>query len=120
MMQFYESGSSKAAAAAGDMWKNLEKPVMKDNTQKFLKELSADEIAIFETVAKDTLKALGYSLYSTYNNEQLISPEAIAEYDEENKQLKQHFMQTAPKADIEKRQPQLDILKTIKTRKANT
>lgn len=117
MMEFYESTSSKAAAASGDMWKNLEKPVMKDNTQKFLKELSAEEIAIFEMVAKDTLVALGYPLYSKGFNEALISTEAITLYDEENKKLKKQFLETAPKSDIEKRQPQLDILNAIKSRK---
>lgn len=117
MLQFYESGSSRAAAAAGDMWKNLEKPIMKDNTQKFLKELSADEIEIYEWVAKDTLAALGYPLYSSLSNPSLISAEAIRQYDLENAALKKQFMQSAPKNDLEKRAPQLQILNTIRSRK---
>lgn len=117
MLRFYESGSSKAAAAAGDMWKNLEKPVMKDNTKKFLKELSAEEIEIYEWVAKDTLTALGYPLYSPLSNASLISSEAVQSYDRENTLLKKQFMQTAPKNDIEKRAPQLQVLNTIKERK---
>ncbi len=117
MMQFYESSSSKAAAASGDMWKNLEKPVMKDNTQKFLKELSMEEIAIFETVAGDTLEALGYSLYSKTTDKSLLSQEAIAGYNEENRKQKKLFLDNAPKLDIEKRQPQLHLINAIKSRK---
>ena len=117
MLQFYESGSSKAAAAAGDMWKNLEKPIMKDNTQKFLKELSADEIEIYEWVAKDILTALGYPLYSSLSNPSLVNAESILQYDQENVALKKQFMQSAPKNDLEKRAPQLQILNTIRGRK---
>ncbi|MFT3703700.1 MAG: sulfotransferase [Agriterribacter sp.] len=118
MLTFYESDSSRLAAASGDMWKNLEKPIIKDNTKKFLKELSEEEIAIFEAVAKDTLTALGYPLYQSLYSKDLLSPEAIAGYNEENKKLKKQFLENAPKSDIEKRQPQLDILNAIKSRKA--
>ncbi|MBX2924978.1 MAG: sulfotransferase [Chitinophagaceae bacterium] len=116
MMQFYESSSSRAAAAAGEMWKNLEKPVMQHNTNKYLKELSAEEIEIYEWVAGDTLQALGYALSSRLLHPELVSPEAVLRYGEENKEKKKQFMATAPKNDIEKRQAQLDILQSVKTR----
>lgn len=116
MMQFYKSSSSKNAAAAGDMWKNLEKPVMQDNTNKYLKELSAEEIEIYELIAGDTLQALGYALSSKLQHPELINDEAVAQYDAENKERKKQFLATAPKIDIEKRQLQLDILNSIKTR----
>ncbi|MCC6289535.1 MAG: sulfotransferase [Chitinophagaceae bacterium] len=117
MMEFHASSSSKSAAAAGDMWKNLEKPVMQNNTNKYLKELSAEEIEIYELVAGDTLQALGYTLNSKLQHPELISADAILRYDEENKERKKQFIATAPKNDIEKRQAQLDILQTIKKRK---
>ncbi|MGN6440223.1 MAG: sulfotransferase family protein [Agriterribacter sp.] len=116
MMQFYESSSSKSAAAAGDMWKNLEKPVMQDNTNKYLKELSTEEIEIYEWMAGDTLQALGYALSSKLQHPGLINADVVAGYDAENKERKKQFLETAPKNDIEKRQAQLDILHSIKTR----
>lgn len=118
MMQFYESNSSKSAAAAGDMWKNLEKPVMQHNTNKFLKELSAEEIEIYELVAGDTLQSLGYTLHSALQHPELLNTDALTKYDEENSERKKQFMATAPRNDIEKRQAQLDILKIIKSRNA--
>ena len=116
MLKFYESDTSKRAAASGDMWKNLQKPIMKNNTQKFLKELTAEEIELFEWIARDTLTELGYPLYSPVSNKSLVSKAAIERYDKENAQLKKQFMQTAPKSDIEKRQPQLQIINAIKSR----
>lgn len=116
MLQYYRSDASKAAAAAGEMWKNLEKPVMKENTQKFLKELSADEIEIFEWVAKDTLVALGYPLYSSLSQPSLVSAEMIRLYQEENAAFKQQFLKNAPRNDVEKRTPQLQLLNTIRAR----
>lgn len=120
MLQFYESGASKATAAAGEMWKNLEKPVMKDNTQKFRKELSEEEIEIFEWVAGDTLQALGYPLYSRKENPALVSETAIAGYLALNAERKRQFIATAPATDRLKRQGQLDILQTIKSRNVTT
>ncbi|MFT3749491.1 MAG: sulfotransferase [Agriterribacter sp.] len=117
MMRFYESSSSKSAAAAGEMWKNLEKPVMQNNTNKYLKELSVEEIEIYELVAGSTLQALGYTLSSKLLHPEWLSAEAILRYDEENKERKKRFIAIAPKNDIEKRQPQLDILQNIKKRK---
>ena len=90
---------------------------MKENTQKFLKELSADEIEIYEWVAKVTLPALGYPLYSSLSNPLLISAEAIQGYQQENATLKNQFMQTAPKNDLDKREPQLQLLHAIRSRK---
>ena len=116
MLKFYESDTSKRAAASGDMWKNLQKPIMKDDTQKFLNEMTSDEIELFEWIAKDTLTELGYPLYSTVSNKSLISKESIEWYDKENAALKKQFMQTAPKSDIEKRGPQLQIINAIKNR----
>ncbi len=116
MMQFYESSSSRAAAAAGDMWKNLEKPVLKDNTQKYLKELTAEEIEIYEWVAGDTLQALGYPLSSQRQHPELIAPAAVEQYGQQNEERKKVFLANAPAPDKEKRQAQIDILQSIKQR----
>ncbi len=116
MMKFYESDSSKATAAAGEMWKNVEKPLIKDNTNKFLSELSAEEIEIFEWVAGDTLQALGYSLYSDLQHPGLVQAETIVHYMKENEDRKKEFLTQASQKDIEKRQSQLKIIEKIKQR----
>jgi hypothetical protein len=63
------------------------------------------------------LTALAYPLYSPLSNASLINPDAVQGYDRENTLLKKQFMQSAPKNDLEKRAPQLQILSAIKERK---
>ena len=60
MLNYADAEESIITAASGKMWSNLTKPVMRDNTKKYLRELSSDDIAIFESVAGDTLEKLGY------------------------------------------------------------
>lgn len=64
VMDYYKSRESENTAVAGKMWANVTKPILKDNTKKFLRELSSEDIAIFESVAGDLLQQLGYSLYT--------------------------------------------------------
>lgn len=117
MQHYYASSSSKSAAAAGDMWKNLEKPIIQNNTKKYLKELSDEEIEIFELVAHKQLTELGYPLHTSLTHNSLIDDKAIAAYNIQNHELKNNFMATAPQNDLDKRKAQLAIIKTIKERK---
>ena len=45
-------------------WKNINSDVMKTNKQKFLKELSKREIQLIESVCKEEMKVLNYTLVS--------------------------------------------------------
>jgi hypothetical protein len=114
MLQYYKSEESKATAAAGEMWENLEKPIIKDNAGKFLRELSGDEIEIFELINHDVLRRLGYSLFSSMANKELISKKAIEIYAKENNLLKLQVIRSARESDVEKRAPQIALLKRIK------
>ncbi len=114
MLDFYRSDSSKATAAAGEMWQNLSKPIMSNNKGKFHAELSHDELEIFELVAHDVLKKLGYPVFTPLTNTALISEGAIAAYDVINNQLKKDILLNARSADLEKREAQLNIVNDIK------
>jgi hypothetical protein len=118
MLSFYNSHESKATAAAGEMWQNLEKPIMSNNTGKFHKELTSEEIEIFEMVNEDVLKELDYPLFTSLTNTQLISEGAIEQYGIENQILKKEVLAKARKSDLEHREPQLVILRKIKARAA--
>ena len=90
---FYKSEESKRTAAGGKMWENVTKPVMKNNYGKFLKELSAEEILIFEQVAGDTLVELGYQLHVIKPGEtRVFTPEEIASFNAENDRLKKQIV----------------------------
>lgn len=114
MLDFYRSNGSRATAAAGEMWQNLSKPIMSDNKGKFHSELSHDELEIFELVAHDVLKKLGYPVFTTLTSTSLISEGAVAAYDVINGHLKKEILLNARSADLEKRESQLAIVNDIK------
>lgn len=116
MLNFHTSNSSKITAAAGEMWANLEKPIMSDNTGKFLKSFQEGDLEIFEMVAGKTLQKLGYPLYTSMDNSELISEESLKKYQEQNSLLKKEILTTVRKSDLEKREPQLVLLDAIKSR----
>lgn len=112
---FYKSDESKRTAAGGKMWENVTKPVMKDNYGKFLKELSEEEILIFEQVAGDTLVKLGYQLHFLKPGEtKIFTPEDIAAFNAENDRLKKAIVHELPEEDIRKRKLQSDLIAEIK------
>ncbi|NQX40629.1 Sulfotransferase family protein [Pedobacter steynii] len=119
MLQFHDSKTSKLTAAAGEMWSNLEKPIISNNTGKFLKEFKGDDLDIFELVAGEVLTALHYERYAPQADQGLIAEDRLNDYDRENGVLKQEALALARPADLENRAPQLQILKEIKSRKAS-
>ena len=111
MLAYYNSDESRVTATSGEMWVNVQKPIIKSNTKKYRKELSVEEIKIFESVSKDTLKKLGYMPdYSKNGHNPEIKQEQIALYSLENEQLKLEARKRAKKTDLEKRKLQTTIL----------
>ena len=88
---------------------------MKDNYGKFLKELTEEEILIFEQVAGDTLLKLGYKLHMLKpDSPRTFTPEMIAHFNAENTRLKSEIVHELPAEDILKRKLQSDIIAQIK------
>jgi len=114
MLDFYRSDQSKATAAAGEMWQNLSKPIMCNNRGKFHVELNHTELETFELVAHDVLKKLGYPVFTKLTNTKLICDEAIEEYNIRNEKLKKDILLNIRRSDIEKREPQVNIINDIK------
>jgi hypothetical protein len=52
-------------AKNNEFWKNLNKPVIKGNTSKFLDSLSLEEINIIETISKENMISIGYMDFCT-------------------------------------------------------
>ncbi|MDW3194809.1 MAG: sulfotransferase [Cytophagales bacterium] len=113
MLQFYISNESRRTADSGEMWKNVLNPVMKDNTGKYLKELSETEIALFESVAGVALKELGYSKVS---GKSVAYESDIPSFEIQNQQLQEAARSNASDQDKEKRAGQKLLLKQIKSR----
>lgn len=114
VMEYYKSRESTNTAVAGKMWSNVTKPILKDNTNKFLRELSSEDITIFESVAGDVLQRLGYSLCTPPDQLRNYTDREIAFFNEENIRLKQAFIRQADPEDLEKRRLQDELLNRIK------
>ena len=117
VFDFYKTEEAKHTAEAGKMWDNLVKPVMKTNSNKFLKQLSEEEILIFESIAGDTLESFGYELHCNKSDMITSFPDTqIQEYDRINKSQKAEAMSTLDPAGSQKRKAQLLLIDKIKSR----
>ena len=112
MLHYYTSDESRRTAEGGAMWTNLTKPVMQDNANKYLREMSAEDIRIFESVAFDSLVALGYEPITPRADLLSFTWEDVAAFNVRNDQLKRAFK--ASEDDKKRRQPQLNLISRIR------
>lgn len=64
-LNYYKSKESKKASTSGGLWRNLSKPLIRNNKNKYKSELSTNEILIFESINKKELQKLGYELVNS-------------------------------------------------------
>jgi hypothetical protein len=62
MLEFHSTKESITQSQKTDNWKNLNRPLMQDNFNKFRKELSDDEIKYIEFLNHKLMKVWGYEL----------------------------------------------------------
>jgi len=112
MLSYYKSNESAVTADSGKMWENLSQPIIKNNFNKFLKELSEEQIKIFENVAGSTLLKLNYKRFFT-ENDFSYSEDQIEKFNHENKFLKQIATLNLSEKDLDKRKGQANLVKEI-------
>lgn len=117
MMDFHASSEAKSTASSSSLWSNVTKPIMSQNSKKFLKQASEEEVKIFELVAGDVLDKLGYERTQTTPNDVAnFSPEEVAAFDAENQYLKALVKEMMDPEDRERRDRQAALLTTIRER----
>ncbi len=117
MLDYHRSEEAKRTAASSDLWGNVTNPVIKNNTQKFLREAGEQDIRIFESVAGHMLDALGYErVYIKKGEENRLTEAEIAAFDKENKRLKEEFHKLVDPTDLLRRSIQENLLKEIRAR----
>ena len=117
MMDFHKGDEAKSSAKSSHLWNNLTKPIMKNNSKKFQKEMPEDEIRIFESVAGHVLDELGYDRYLVKKGEEIIfSPKDIESFNAINNSKKHAFNQQLDKEDLDRRERQLALIDRIKSR----
>ena len=113
-IDFYKSEDSIIASASGKLWKNLSKPLIKNNKEKYIDELSANQILLFESINYRYLKMLNYKL--KYDNSKFInsfSKSDILNYKIRNNKLRDEFISKISSMELSKREMQLKFLKKV-------
>lgn len=119
MLNFHKSNEATNAASSSSLWGNVTQPIMKQNTKKFLKSMSDEEIEIFESVAGDVLDALGYERVRIAKGEEIQFTTAdIEKFNEINKARKAEISEQMDPEDRERRSIQANLLDEIQSRKA--
>ena len=59
MMEFHRSADARTTSGRSQLWENVDRPLMRNNSRKFLRGLSEEHIQICESVAGAELDALG-------------------------------------------------------------
>lgn len=114
-LEYYKSAEAKNTASSGKMWQNVERKIIATNFNNYKKDLSSDEIMLFEKIAGTTLQTLNYRLdFSSQSNKEFSSVE-LKMYDELNTLLKQKAKQQKPR-DTEKRMLQEALINNIRKR----
>lgn len=114
MLDYFHAEESINIARSGEMWKNLSQPIITSNYNNYLKELSVDEIELFESIAGDVLEDLGYTISSDYKSIPEIGEPNIETFNLLNDLMKKEAIINANQHDIELRRPQKEFLQALK------
>ncbi len=117
MLEYANGGEARSTAGASELWSNLTKPVMRENTRKFLQEAGKEDIMIFESVAGPVLDELGYPrIFVQPGKEIAFTSEQLQAFTRENDRLKEAVLDAVDPADRERRDKQASLLKEIRER----
>ena len=99
------------------MWKNVAKPIISNNKNKYLEYLTTEEINIFERIAGKMLSTLGYSPISASElNSHEFTNEQIQHFDELNRQGINKVVAGISEHDLKLRKAQKEVLESIKNK----
>ena len=117
MLTGHLSGEAQRTATSSSLWANLSKPIMRHNSQKFLKGLSEAEIRIIESVTGDCLDALGYArAFVPQGEEEHFNADEIERFEAENQALMQQRQEETDPEDHRRRKYQMQVLEEVKSR----
>lgn len=119
MLDFHKTSEAKNAAKSSELWGNVTSPILKNNSKKYKKEMSEDDVRIFESVAGGVLDCLGYERDHILRGEELkFDTDEIDSFNEKNKKQKMENMKKVDESDKQRRERQAKLLEEIKSRAA--
>ncbi|MBI3560875.1 MAG: sulfotransferase [Gammaproteobacteria bacterium] len=115
MLEFHRSNEASRTATQSTLWENLTRPVIKDNSKKFLRDMSPEHIGIIESLCGEVMDQLGYPRHLIAAGAELsFSKAQLAQFEVENEQAKKAMADKTDPADLQRRQRQQSVLKSIK------
>ena len=120
MLKFYDSEEARNTAKVSTLWSRVTSPLNKENSGKYKKEMSEDDMLIVESLAGDIMDVLGYERQFSTSQLKKFSSIEISNFELENKVLIEEMLKKMGKKDLESRTKQLDVLEEIKGRKLFT
>ncbi len=118
IFNYFRSHDSMNTAISGEMWKNLAKPIMANNHNKFEKEFSREQLIIFEQVAGEMLYKLGYKTqYWPVHPFTPFTVQELKNFQEINRLQIGKILSNANPDESRRRKPQEELLVKIKRRK---
>ncbi len=117
VFEFYDSAESIRTADSGRMWSNLKKPIIRRNFGKYKRGLSDWEIELFEQIAGNTLKKLGYQLSTDEKHlKNRFTRDDIREFIKQDAVLIRKALENADPGDLFKRKRQEQFVQSLKER----
>ncbi len=117
MLNGHKSNEAQNTAESSSLWENLSKPIMRNNSRKFLQGLTQEQGRIIESVAGDCLDALGYErAYVQRDEDTHFTVDEIAAFEDENQTLVRQRQEEADPEDQRRRQYQQQVLDEVKAR----
>ncbi len=117
IFEFYDSAESIRTADSGKMWSNLKKPIIPRNFGKYKKGLSTWEIELFEQIAGNTLKKLGYELSADESRlKNKFSRNDIEAFKKEDALMIRKTLENADPRDLFRRKRQEQFVQSLKER----
>lgn len=117
VFEYYHSTESLNTATSGQMWKNVAKPIMSDNHDKFRREFSEEQLIVFERVAGPVLSELGYENIHWPNVSQApFTATELAHFKHVAEERYEEVIHDAEQGELERRVPQEQLMKEILSR----
>lgn len=117
MLQYHQANEALKTAEAGKMWDNVSKPVLWNNSNKFLSQLSEEDVRIFESVAGETLERHGYTPYFPHGKwTKQFSEQELTDFTKSNNEMKEDAMKNFDPVGLKKREAQDNLVLQIKNR----
>lgn len=117
IFEYYHSTESLNTATSGQMWKNVAKPIMADNHDKFRREFSEEQLAVFERIAGPVLNELGYQNMIWPNVPKApFTADELAHFKHVAEEQYEYVVNSAEHEELERRRPQEELLRKIMAR----